>query len=67
MEYSYHGTVDKLREFYISMRNLNVDIGTFEHTYNGVNSDVIFDTRNSSGWNLLFIYNGLRKLDKEMA
>ena len=55
MEYSYHGTINRLREFYTSMRALNVGIGTFEHGYNGVNSDVIFDTRNSLEWKLIFI------------
>lgn len=40
------------------MRKLNVQIGTFEHTYNSVVSDVIFDTRSSDGWNLQFIKRG---------
>lgn len=37
------------------MRDLNVSIGTFEHEYNGVESSVIFDTRNLEGWKLKFI------------
>lgn len=55
MEYSYRGKVEGLKAFYNSMRQLNVEIGTFEHKYNNVISDVIFDTRNSEEWNLTFI------------
>ncbi|EPY6469413.1 DUF6037 family protein [Clostridium sporogenes] len=55
MEYSYHGVVVGLKELYSSMRVLNVSIGTFEHEYNGVESSVIFDTRNLEGWKLKFI------------
>ncbi len=36
MGYSYSGVVDGLKEFYSSMRKLNVEIGTFEHTYNSI-------------------------------
>ena len=43
MGYSFSGVVDGLKEFYSSMRKLNVQIGTFEHTYNEIVSDVIFD------------------------
>ncbi|MFJ7727519.1 DUF6037 family protein [Neobacillus sp. NPDC097160] len=32
-----------------------MEIGTFEHTYNNVISDAIFDTRDSEGWHLTFI------------
>lgn len=55
MGYSYSGVVGGLREFYSSMRKLNVEIGTFKHTYNDIISDAIFDTRNSAGWQLIFI------------
>ncbi len=55
MGYSYSGVVDGLKQFYSSMRQLNVEIGTFEHKYNNVISDVIFDTRDSGGWQLTFI------------
>lgn len=55
MEYSYSGVVGGLKEFYSSMRNINVEIGTFKHEYNTVLSDVIFDTRSSDGWKLIFI------------
>ena len=55
MGYSYSGTVNGLKEFYFSMRTLSVEIGTFEHEYNNVFSDTIFDTRNSDGWKLIFI------------
>jgi hypothetical protein len=55
MEYSYSGVVEGLKEFYLSMRKINVEIGTFKHEYNTVLSDVIFDTRSSDGWKLIFI------------
>lgn len=55
MGYSYSGVVDGLKEFFSSMRKLNVEIGTFEHTYNGIVSDAIFDTRDTTGWQLTFI------------
>lgn len=55
MEFSYSGKIEKLSEFYKSMRKLNIQIGTFEHSYNKVTSDVIFDTRDTEQWNLLFI------------
>ena len=40
------------------MRKINVQIGTFEYTYNGIISDVIFDTRDSELWKLIFIKRG---------
>jgi hypothetical protein len=55
MGYSYSGVVDGLKEFYSSMRKLNVEIGTFEHTYTGIVSDAIFGTRDTAGWQLTFI------------
>lgn len=55
MEYSYSGTLNGLKEFYFSMRTISVEIGTFEHEYNNVISDIIFDTRTLEGWNLIFI------------
>ncbi|MCH3964533.1 MAG: hypothetical protein LKE46_09680 [Clostridium sp.] len=55
MGYSYSGVVEGLKEFYSSMRNINVEIGTFKHKYNTVLSDVILDTRSSDGWKLIFI------------
>ncbi len=54
MGYSYRGVVEGLG-LYSSMRNINVEIGTFKHEYNAVLSDVIFDTRSSDGWKLIFI------------
>lgn len=59
MEFSFCGKLEKLSEFYKSMRELNVQIGTFEHSYNKVTSDVIFDTRDTEQWNLLFIKRGI--------
>lgn len=58
MEFSYSGSIDALGKFYLSMRKINVQIGTFEYTYNGVISDVIFDTRGFKLWQLLFIKRG---------
>lgn len=58
MGYFYSGVIDGLKEFYSSMRKLNVQIGTFEHTYNEIVSDAIFDTRNLDVWNLIFIKRG---------
>lgn len=37
------------------MRKLNVTIGTFDHNYNNINSSVIFDTRDQTGWKLIFM------------
>ncbi len=36
MGYCYSGMVDGLKTFYSSMRQLNVERGTFEHEYNNV-------------------------------
>lgn len=58
MVFSFSSKVEKISEFYKSMRQLSVQIGTFEHKYNDVTSDVIFDTRNEKQWNLLFIKRG---------
>ena len=55
MGFSYSGKIEKLSKFYKSMCKLNIQIGTFEHSYNKVTSDVIFDTRDIEQWNLLFI------------
>lgn len=35
-----------------------MQIGTFEYKYNGIVSDVIFDTRDSELWKLVFIKRG---------
>lgn len=58
MGFSYSGKIEKLSKFYKSMCKLNIQIGTFEHSYNKVTSDVIFDTRDIKQWNLLFIKHG---------
>lgn len=58
MEFFYSGRIDALREFYLSMQEMNVQIGTFEYSYNEVASDVVFDTRNSDSWKLIFIKRG---------
>lgn len=56
--FSFVRELPELKQLYCSMKNLNVDIGTFEHEYNGVQSSVIFDTRNSMGWDLVFMRHG---------
>ncbi|HEM6099515.1 TPA: hypothetical protein U2B91_001179 [Streptococcus suis] len=52
MTFYYSKKIDNLGELYRSMCGLGVQIGTFIHVYNGVESDVIFDTRT---WVLSFI------------
>lgn len=58
MGFYYNGEIYALKIFYQSMKEINVQIGTFEYTYNEVDSDVIFDTRSSELWNLIFIKRG---------
>lgn len=55
MSFLYHSILNELKFLYNAMRKINVSIGTFEHEYNSVESSVIFDTRNSDGWKLIFI------------
>lgn len=50
MQFFYSGHIEALGIFYLSMKKINVQVGTFEHTYNGVISDVIFDTRSAEPW-----------------
>ncbi len=50
--FRYSGKIDRLKEFYRAMHSLHVHIGTFEHRYNSIISDVVFDTRE---WKLIFI------------
>lgn len=54
MSYNYKKKLEQLKVFHKSMIKLGVGLGTFEHSFNGVNSDVIFDTKNSE-WKLVFI------------
>ena len=56
MEYSFSKYIEELKTFYTKMKEINVRIGTFSHSYNGVNSEVIFDTRNN--WKLVFMKKG---------
>ena len=58
MEFYYSGSIKVLKNFYLSMRKINVQVGTFEYTYNGIVSDVIFDTRDFELWKLVFIKRG---------
>lgn len=46
--------MNSIKVFYLSIRHLNIQIGTFEFAYNGITSDVIFDTR-ATPWKLIFI------------
>lgn len=56
MAYSYtSATLEELRTLYGSMRALNVRIGNFTHQYNNIESSVLFDTRDSAGWKLIFM------------
>ncbi len=57
MSFNYCGYLSSIKIFYYSMKEINVKIGTFYFTYNGVSSDVILDTRNVP-WNLVFIKKG---------
>ncbi len=54
MSFNYRKYMNSIKTFYLSMRNINVQIGTFEFAYNGIMSDVIFDTR-VTPWKLIFI------------
>lgn len=58
MGFFYSGSIEALKTFYLSMRKINVQIGTFEYTYNEIVSDAIFDTRDSELWKLVFIKRG---------
>ena len=58
MGFYYSGRIEGLKSFYLSMIKINVQIGTFEYKYNGVVSDVIFDTRDLKLWKLCFIKRG---------
>lgn len=52
-EFYYSGYLEELKTLFYSMKELNVDIATFKHSYKDVDSMVIFDTRND--WKLVFI------------
>ncbi len=56
MDYFFSQHVEELKIFYAKMREINVRIGTFSHSYNEINSEVIFDTRNA--WKLVFMKKG---------
>lgn len=58
MGFSFSMKIYNLSEFYNSMRGLNIQIGTFEHNYNDIISDVILDTRSIEQWKLIFIKHG---------
>ena len=58
MEFSYSGSVEGLKKFYLSMLKIDVQIGTFEYIYNKVVSDAIFDTRDTELWKVVFIKRG---------
>lgn len=55
MEFICQFVLVGLRSFYSSMLQLSVNISTFEHKYNNIISDVIFDTRSNEEWVIIFI------------
>lgn len=56
MGYLFRQHIEELKVFYGKMKEINVRIGTFSHSYNDINSEVIFDTR--TDWKLLFMKKG---------
>lgn len=56
MEYFFTKYVEELKIFYTKMREINVRIGTFGHSFNEIDSEVIFDTRKE--WRLVFMKKG---------
>ena len=56
-EFYYSRYIEELKNLFSSMRGISVDIATFDHHYNGIDSMVIFDTRDN--WKLVFIKRGL--------
>ncbi len=56
-EYKYVGSLVELKPFFKEMKVLNIDIACFNHMYNNIYSNVIFDTRNE--WKLVFIKIGI--------
>lgn len=55
-EFYYSKYIEELKSLISSMRGISVDIATFDHLYNGIDSMVIFDTRET--WKLIFIKRG---------
>lgn len=55
MSYNHSFVLEGLKSFYYSMKKIDVEIGTFEHKYNGIISDVIIDTRSREEWEIVFI------------
>lgn len=55
--FEYRKRLPELSDFYDSMRSLMVQIGTFPHSYNGINSHAIFDTWHTP-FVLIFIKHG---------
>ena len=53
MSFEYKGKLGSLAGFYASMKQQNIQIGTFDHNYNHVDSCVIFDTSEDE-WRLVF-------------
>ena len=61
MSFCYEAEIKKLRIFKKTMSKLKVEIGTFEFQYNEILTDVIFDTRNSESWEIIFMKVGIGK------
>lgn len=55
MSFYYEAEIKKLRTFKKTMLKLKVEIGTFEFQYNEILTDVIFDTRSSESWEIIFM------------
>lgn len=61
MSFYYEAEIKKLRTFKKTMLKLKVEIGTFEFQYNEILTDVIFDTRSSESWEIIFMKVGIGK------
>ena len=61
MSFCYEAEIKKLRIFKKTMSKLKVEIGTFEFQYNEILTDVIFDTRSSESWEIIFMKDGIGK------
>ena len=61
MSFYYEAEIKKLRIFKKTMSKLKVEIGTFEFQYNEILTDVIFDTRSSESWEIIFMKVGIGK------
>lgn len=56
-DFTYSRFFPNLVQFYNSMKEMGVLVGTFDHSYNSIISDVIFDTR-TEPYKLIFLKRG---------